>query len=211
MSCVVRDAAVISLATKSRLFETDMALAAVLLRVPGCPSSRHAAVGRRSASAAYGLAPYAPCNGALDRTFSGRTRPGRRAPGCGWCVSRNSHWRVGLQWGARGREAALPACVRGSVPGRPVAVMSDAAHAAVSARSASRYVSEAERCTGSVIHLTVASRRVSARAIGSPSDGAPDTRFPVFTCCGAGRPADNIHVHADMLAYRCVDTGHYRR
>lgn len=209
MSRLVRVAAVMSLATKSRLFETDTALAAIPLRAPRCPSSRHAAAGRRGASAAYGLAPYAPCS-ASDRTFSCRARPGCRAPGCGRYVSRDSRGRVGLQWGARGRGAALSACVRRSVPGRPVAVMPDAAHAAVPARGASRYVSGAERCPGSVIRLTVAPRSASARALGHPSDGTPDTRFPVFACCGTGLPADNIHVHADMLAYRCVDTGHRR-
>lgn len=200
-----------SWATKSRLFETDMTLAAIPLRALGCPSSRHAAVGRWGASAAYGLTPHVLCSSASDRTFSGRARPGRRMPGCGRCVPRDSRGRVGLQWGARGREAALPTCVRSSVLGRPVAVMPDAAHAAVPARGASRYVCRAKRCTGSVVRLAVVFPRDSARASGSPSDGTPDTRFLVFACCGPGHPAGNIHEHADMLAHRCVYTGPSRR
>lgn len=200
-----------SLAAKSRLFGAKPALDAIPPGKPGCPLHRNAAAGRGGASAAYGWAPYASCNGASDRTFSGRAQPRRRAPDCGRCASWGSNGRVRLQWGAGGPEVALPACVPDSILDRPVAVMPDVAHAAVPAWGASRHICETEKGSGSVTYPAVVPPRASACAFGPPPDYTPDAGFPVFTCCGAGHSASSIHAHVATLVHCCEHTGPSRR
>lgn len=199
------------LAAKLPLFEANLTLVATPLREPDYPPL---GTWRRSAGAPQlrtgrrCMLPALARRAAYSEVGHDRDAGSRGVGGACHGTVANEFGRSGVPGGP---EAALPTCVRDYVQRRPVAITRDAAHAAVTARGASRCIYEAERGAWSVTHLAAMSPRFSTRAFGALSDDTPNAGFSTFTCCGVGRLAGNARMRAGALVHRCGYTGSSRR